>query len=72
MDSGLSLHLTPKKEYFFLYTFNDYGYVRIGNDGSYKIVGMGNVCSMTSTDCKIILRDVRYVPNVKLNLICLR
>ena len=41
----------------------------MGNDGSCKIVGMGNVCLMTSTGCRMVLRDVRHVPNVRLNLI---
>ena len=55
--------------YFSCYTYGDYGHVKMGNDGSCKIVGMGNVCLMTSTGCRMMLRDVRHIPDVRLNMI---
>ena len=69
IDSGASSHLTPKKEYLSSYTSGDYGYVKMGNDGSCRIVGMGNVCLMTFIGCRMVLRDVRHVLDVRLNLI---
>jgi transposase InsO family protein len=69
VDSGASFHLTPKRECFSSYIAGDYGYVRMGNDGECKIVGIGNVCLLTSTGCRLILKDVRHVPDVRLNLI---
>ena len=33
VDFGASFHLTPKRECFSSYTTDDYGYVRMGNDG---------------------------------------
>ena len=62
-------HLTPKRECFSSYTNDDYGYVKMGNDGACKIVGIRNVCLLTSTGCKLILKDVRHVPDVRLNLV---
>ena len=47
VDSGASFHLTPKRECFSSYTVGDYGYVKMGNDGACKIVGIGNVCLLT-------------------------
>ena len=44
LDSGLSLHLTPGKSKFPNYTVGDYGHVKMGNDGSCKIVGVCSVC----------------------------
>ena len=69
VDSGASFHLTPKRECFSSYIAGDYGYVRMGNDGECKIVGIGNVCLLTSTGCRLMLKDVRHVPDVRLNLI---
>ncbi|CAO2836343.1 unnamed protein product [Amaranthus hypochondriacus] len=41
----------------------------MGNDGSSKVVGKGSIYSESSTGCKQILRNVRHVPDIKLNLI---
>ena len=41
----------------------------MGNDGACTIVGIGNVCLLTSTCCRIVLHDVRHVPDIRLNLI---
>ena len=42
----------------------------MGNDGECKIVGIGNVCLLTSdTGCRLMLKDVRHILNVKLNMI---
>ena len=41
----------------------------MGNDGECKIVGIGNVCLLTSIGCRLMLKDVRDVPDVRLNLI---
>ena len=39
----------------------------MGNDSECKIVGIGNMCLLTSTGCRLMLKDVRDVPNVRLN-----
>ena len=41
----------------------------MGNDGSSKIIGMGTMHLVTSIGCKLVLRNVRHVPNIKLNLL---
>ena len=41
----------------------------MGNDGECKIVGIGNVCLLTSIGCRLMLKDVHHVPDVRLNLI---
>ena len=53
VDSGASFHLNPKRECFSSYTTNDYGYARMGNDGESRIVGIGNVCLLTSIICQV-------------------
>ena len=69
VDSGASFHLTPKRECFSSYTTGNYGYVRMGNDNECKIVGIGNVCLLTSIGCRLMLKDVCHVPDVRRNLI---
>ncbi|VFQ89135.1 unnamed protein product [Cuscuta campestris] len=69
IDSGASYHITSHREYFSSYTSGNFGHVRMGNDGSSKIVGMGDVCLETSTGCRLVLRDVRHVPDIRLSLI---
>ena len=69
IDSGASYHITSHREYFSSYTSGDFGYVRMGNDGSSKIIGAGSVCLETSTGCRLVLRDVRHVPDIRLSLI---
>ncbi|VFQ68970.1 unnamed protein product [Cuscuta campestris] len=69
IDFGASYHITSHREYFSSYTSGDFGHVRMGNDGSSKIIGMGDVCLETSTGCRLVLRDVRHIPDIRLSLI---
>mgnify|MGYP002775142099 CR=1 FL=1 len=69
VDSSASFHLTPKKECFSSYTTEDYDYVKMGNDDTRRIIGIGNVCLLTSTGYRMLLKDVRHVLNIRLNLI---
>ena len=41
----------------------------MGNEGTSKIVDIGNIYLETSIGCKLLLKDVRYVPDICLNLI---
>lgn len=69
IDTGASYHLTANKDYFTSYTSGNLGFVRMGNNGSSKIIGIGDVCLETNTGCKLTLHDVRHVPDIRLNLI---
>ncbi|GMP75888.1 hypothetical protein CsSME_00032816 [Camellia sinensis var. sinensis] len=44
----------------------------MGTEGLSKIVGMGDVCLETNLDCKLLLKDVRHVLEIRLNLISTR
>ncbi|PKI36655.1 hypothetical protein CRG98_042960 [Punica granatum] len=41
----------------------------MGNGQSCKIVGTGDVCLETELGCKLLLKKVRHVPEIRLNLI---
>ena len=69
VDSGASYHLTPDRKCFSSYRAGDHGVVKMGNEGACRIVGIGDVCLTTSTGHKLLLKDVRHVSEVCLNLI---
>ena len=69
VDSGASFHVTSRDDFFTSYNSGDFGNVRMGNTGASKIVGIGDVCLETGTGNKLILKDVRHVPDIRLNLI---
>jgi hypothetical protein len=72
VDSGASFHVTSQRDFFYSYTSGDFGCVKIGNDDKSKIVGKGDVCLETNNDFCLTLKDVRHVPDMRLNLISTR
>ena len=69
IDTAASYHVTPNKEFFTSYRLGDFGTVKMGNTSYSKIVGIGDVCIQTDVGCSLTLRDVRHVPDLRLNLI---
>ncbi|RVX05220.1 Retrovirus-related Pol polyprotein from transposon TNT 1-94 [Vitis vinifera] len=69
IDSGALIHATPRKDFFTSYTSGDFGSVRMGNDGSAKAIGMGDVRLETSNGTKLILKNVKHIPDIRMNLI---
>jgi hypothetical protein len=41
----------------------------MGNSGSSAIVGKGTICIETNTGCRLVLDDMRHVPDIRLNLL---
>ena len=41
----------------------------MGNDGLAHVVGIGDICLETSNGAQLKLRDVRHVPDIRLNLL---
>ena len=69
IDLGASFHITAHCDYFTTYINCDYGHISIRNDGASKIVGIGDIYLETSIDYKLLLKDVKYVSYIHLNLI---
>ncbi|WKA08799.1 hypothetical protein VitviT2T_026489 [Vitis vinifera] len=69
IDSGASIHATPRKDFFTSYTSGDSGSVRMGNDGSAKAIGMGDVRLETSNGTMLTLKNVKHIPDIRINLI---
>ena len=69
VDSATSYHCVPKREYFLTYKAGDFGTVKMGNKSVSHIAGIGEICIQTSMRCTLTLKDVRHIPDLRLNLI---
>ena len=43
--------------------------VKMGNKSISQIAGIGDICIQTSMGCTLTLKDVRHIPDLRLNLI---
>ncbi|VFQ72060.1 unnamed protein product [Cuscuta campestris] len=69
IDSGAAFHATSRKDFFTSYTPGDYGVLKMGNDGRSQVVGIGVVVLETKAGMKLVLKNVRHAPDIRLNLI---
>jgi len=69
LDSGCSYHICPRKEYFETLELKEGGVVRLDNNKACKIQGMGTICLKMFDDRDFILKNVRYISELKRNLI---
>ena len=69
VDSGASFHATPHRNYFQDYVQGDFGQVYLGDDKPCKIVGKGNVKMKLQNENQWLLKEVRHVPDLRINLI---
>jgi len=69
VDFAASFHVTPHRDYFISYTVGDFGHVKMGNQGVSKIVGIGDIWLETNIGCKLHLKNVRHIPDIRLSLI---
>ena len=72
IDSGATLHVTPRKEFFTSYTFGDFGVLKMGNDGESKVIGVGDVFLQTNMGVQLLLKGVKHAPDVRFNLISMQ
>ena len=69
IDSGVFFLVTPHEGFFLSYQKEDFGMVKMGNHVASKIVGIGEVTLMTENGSKLVLKEVRHVHEMGLNLI---
>ena len=69
IDYGASFHVTSHSDFFTFYRIGAFGNVKMGNSGVSKIVGIGDVFLETSIGNKLVLKDVRHILDIHLNLI---
>ncbi|KAM2859524.1 hypothetical protein COP2_024947 [Malus domestica] len=71
LDSGCTYHMCPIREWFSNFEELDGGVVLMGNNNACKTQGIGKVCLKMHDGTVRELSDVRYVPDMKKNLISL-
>lgn len=69
MDSGCSFHITPDKEYLFDLEEFSGGKVLMANNTHCDIKGIGKIKIQNPDGSKVILTEVRYMPDMSRNLI---
>ena len=68
VDSATSHNVIPTKGFFITYKARDFGTVKMGNLSYSKIVGISNLCIKTNVGSIVILKDVRHVPDLRMNV----
>ncbi|GKV52757.1 hypothetical protein SLEP1_g59325 [Rubroshorea leprosula] len=68
VDTVASYHVTPNRDWFSSYKEGDFGSLKMGNRSEAKIVGVGDVWLETNIGSKLHLKNVRHVPEIRLNL----
>ncbi|CAL9002404.1 unnamed protein product [Prunus brigantina] len=71
LDSGCTYHMCPIREWFSSFEELDGGVVLMGNNNACKTQGIGKICLKMHDGTIGELSDVRYVPDMKKNLISL-
>lgn len=69
IDSDVSINATPRNEFFTNYMSSGFNTIKMRNGGLTKIIDNGDVCFEMNNDIVLILRDVKRVLNIHLNLI---
>ncbi|XP_028058970.1 probable leucine-rich repeat receptor-like protein kinase At1g35710 [Camellia sinensis] len=68
IDTATSYHVTSHRDLFSSYNAGDFGNVRMRNSSYSKIVSIGDISIQTNAEHKLVLKDVRHVPDLHLNL----
>lgn len=69
MDSGCTFHITPRRELLSNFVEMSGNKVMMGNNSFCMVKGMGNITIDSSDGSVIVLKDVRYIPDMGRNLI---
>ena len=67
--SGDSCHAMPQRKFFHDYVPCDFVHVFLGDDEPCKIVGMGKVRIKLNNGNEWMIKDVRHIPSVKINML---
>ncbi|KAK0606563.1 hypothetical protein LWI29_000689 [Acer saccharum] len=71
LDSGCSFHMCPRREWFTEFKELSGDSVLMGNNQQCLVEGIGSVAIRMYDGLVTVLKDVRYVPNLKRNFISL-
>ncbi|XP_019450682.1 PREDICTED: uncharacterized protein LOC109352952 [Lupinus angustifolius] len=69
LDSRCSNHMTKQKEWLTNFDSSKKNKVKLTDDSSLEVEGMGNVIIMRQNGSKAMITNVLYVPNMKYNFL---
>lgn len=69
IDSDVTLHITPRKDFFTSYTFGDFRVLKMDNGGVFKVIDVGDVCLQTHMRMHLFLKGFKHAHDVHFNLI---
>ncbi|KAH6764094.1 hypothetical protein C2S51_015343 [Perilla frutescens var. frutescens] len=69
IDSGCTFHVTPHKHMFHNLQYLNSGHVALADGQHCEIIGKGDICLKFANGSMLLLSDVRYVPQLKFNLL---
>ncbi|KAL2253784.1 UNVERIFIED_CONTAM: Retrovirus-related Pol polyprotein from transposon TNT 1-94 [Sesamum indicum] len=69
IDSGCTFHMSPFKDIFSNLRYEHVGFVSMANEKKCEIKGLGDISLCFEEGYKMILKNVRYVPDLSHNLI---
>ena len=69
IDSGATVHATSHREFFSSYIPRDSGFVKMGNGNQTRATSEGDVCLEMENGTRLVLKNVKHVPDICLNLI---
>lgn len=71
LDTGCSFHMTPRRDWFVDLEEKDVGSVRMANESTSSVKGIGTVRIKTSEGGFVLIKNVRYIPQFSRNLLSL-
>ena len=71
LDTGCTFHMCPDRSWFYNYRETEPRKVYMGDNNSQNVIGVGDIAIRIYDGAVTQLRNVRYVPNLKKNLISL-
>jgi len=69
IDNGASFHITSRRDLSTSYTPGDFDNVKMAHEGVTRCIGVGHVCLEMSNGSRLILKHVKHVSDVWLNLL---
>ena len=69
LDSGASFHTTPHQEIIQNYVAGNFGKVYLAYGSALDVVGIGDIRILLSNGSVWLLEKVRYIPELRRNLI---
>ncbi|KAG8370165.1 hypothetical protein BUALT_Bualt14G0088900 [Buddleja alternifolia] len=69
IDNGASIHVTYQRDIFTSYTPGKFEDVRTADHEVIECICVGEICLETSNGSKMVLKDVKHIPSVRLNLL---